>query len=89
MLNGGYPGYTLERFHGKCPCGTMTDENLGYSEYYDTFFCKVCRNWLSPPCGHPDCEDCRTRPEKVPIPTENSRWEIGFSYALYKAENPG
>jgi hypothetical protein len=66
VQNSNYPGYTLSRFDGKCPCGILTDDNLGYSEYYDEFYCRVCNNWLAPPCGDPKCEDCANRP-KHPI----------------------
>lgn len=62
MQNDHYPGYTLSRFDGKCPCGHLTDDTLGYHEWYDAFFCKTCHTWLTPTCDDPKCEDCRTRP---------------------------
>src|SRR5581483_8288647 len=88
-MNDHYPGYTLSRFDGKCPCGTLTDETLGYSEYYDTFFCTVCRTWMSPPCGDPRCEDCKNRPEKAifPTPSPNALIELGWQTALQPKDN--
>lgn len=81
------PTYTLEEFQGICRCGFVTDETLGWSEYYDAFYCKVCRHWLTPKCGHADCRDCIDRPETVPQWTPSAVYEAGFLAALHAQGN--
>src|SRR3954471_4689950 len=80
------PPYNLEKFANKCQCPAITDACVGYSEFYDAFFCTVCRHWFSPKCGALDCSTCSERPDTVPIARENHHWECGFSYALYNRE---
>ena len=35
---------------------------LGYSERYDSFYCKKCMVWLERGCSDEECEFCSERP---------------------------
>lgn len=35
-----------------------------YSARWDAYYCKDCDRWIEGKCGDPDCDFCRTRPEK-------------------------
>ena len=36
---------------------------MGYNEEYDSYFCKVCKNWLEDGCSDPKCTFCPCRPK--------------------------
>jgi len=50
----------------KCKCGTQSSctdiAQESYSEIYDTYYCKVCKQWLEDKCDDAECEFCNVRP---------------------------
>jgi hypothetical protein len=47
--------------HNLCPNCNNTGK---YLEYFDSFYCPDCDNWLEPICEDKECRYCSDRPEK-------------------------